>query len=1049
MTTLRWAAFFTLIVGVLASNWAQTTGVQMQTTTIPYIPSKQLPHWSARMGHAVAVSNVSDDGEKIFEADSYVFLIGGDDYNCRADEQDQFDQYNTVHGLKNDVWRLKAPDRETWYIKADATDRTFYDHEFPEQHSTLRWELVSEGHIPDVGQTYEDFIQCEEFYPQPQRTRECRDSEGSWFSQRRNHQVAMYGRKLFVIGGRAREHMELPQDRAVGGIIGPRPLQEAYSTWRETSVLKNDIWVSEDLGSSWKLIQAGCKSNQFELLLENPRFSTATSEQLAPMFNPALQCKHDGDCYGNQESCRQGVCVCDIWSPREQHRVAVFGGYMYLVGGFASSHQSYCAGMACGDLDASGYREYMNDVWFTDLSGGEDTAGSSWQALTTGADFDGRGGHALAIMRVLYGPLSASTSFALYVIGGETGDTIDRTKSRLMNDVWFTLLPGRDEDPVAIMQQTGWTRQFSNADWTPRTGHVAIVDPPSANNGLTQRVYVVGGRGGDGELKGDVWSWGWECRPNNQGQRYVDGECTEEIGGGSLFNETRWREDYTSQALFRMDSGSRFLYDEGQPQQHYLSPDSEIEKLVKVYLPLGYNGRSYADGYPLPFTTDQRSYGIIPRREQLIDAQQLGMLHAVGIRTVRDLAEASRYDIIKLRGYPKLEEEFPFAYEDVCDHRALAQALIDKCTVDRTLNELTHYDQEKDMPWNVEPEFKGAQPVGRNKNYWKARWHGKYFNTSEPEDDEEIRNNWDGCTHISMNPVNVPGIGDVPLPKKIRNPYREVQELVCRANPGPRAYHAGVYFDQKIYVMGGLVDAHKMASVADMWYRDDYMPRARIAKKPRTLDFGKDPFNIFSQPEDVFIVKADKEGTILEHLLLDADEHKVIRTWDKTRRRVSIRWLDFWYKQGPGSGRYTFYVRSVDPAGNIDISYSRRNMYKWKYVTALPWHIIGGTTGGFIGLCILVWLEHKRRKRKAAMERYAIKRMRRKFKRAQRDLAGRGAIDWKKQLKKDKKKDKGKKKLPKGLKSKDKEKGKASRGRDKERMRLKMLEKEKMKAKHE
>lgn len=1043
-------AIWILVRKVAASNWAQTTGEQMQTTTIPYIPSHQLPHWSARMGHAVTVSNVSDDGEKIFQAESYVFLVGGDDFDVRATD-------NNGQGLKNDVWRLRSPGRATFYVKADATKRTRYDHEFPEQHSTLRWERVSEGKTPRVGQSYEDFIQCQANYPAPQRTRAC-DSASSrregWFSQRRHHQIATYRNKLFVVGGRAREHSDLPLERSVGGVIGPRPLQDVHSTWRETSVLKNDIWVSEDLGESWRLVQAGCKSNQFELLL---RDRTSTTEQLAPMFNPALRCERDADCYGNQESCRGGVCVCDIWSPREQHRVAVFGGYMYLVGGFASSHQSYCSGMACGDLDASGYREYMNDIWFTDLSRGD---GSDWQVLTTGADFVGRGGHALAIARIL----GDSTSFVLYVLGGETGNTFDGSARRMLNDVWYTQLPGRGENPVAVMQENGWKPAFRPAEWSPRTGHVVVVDPPSANNGKTQRMYVIGGKSREDELFDDVWSWGWECISNPEDQRrYVDGECNPELGGGTLVNGSRWRRDYTPDGLFRIDSGSRFLYDEGQPQQHYVSPDSDVEMLVKVYLPLGHSAQSFADGYPFSFFADKRTYGTVPRRQPLIGSLQLEMLHKVGIHTIRDLAEAPRNTLLKLRGYPTLDDDFPFPYEDVCDHRALALAVIDKCTVDRTTNELTQYEQERHMPWNVNPRFVGGTPVGPTKNYWKAGWHGKYFNVSEAESSEEIRLSWDGCSRVSSNPVDVPGIGDVPLPKSIRNPYREVQELVCRAHPTPRAYHAGVYFDQKVYVMGGLVDAHRMASVADMWYRDDYIPRARISKRPRTLDFGENPGDVFKQAQDVFIVKPDKEGTILEHMLVDADEHRIVRTWDKTRRRISIRWLDYWYKNGPGTGRYILYVRSVDPAGNVDVTYSKRNMYKWKYNTSLPWHIICGTAGGFFGLCILAWLEKKRRKRKAAMERYAMKRMRRRFKNAQREQAAGGkrggagtTVDWKKQIEKGKK---NKKKLRSNGKvvpssSEDKKKKEASlkaktgtKEGDKERMRLKMLEKEKMKAK--
>ena len=49
--------------------------------------------------------------------------------------------------------------------------------------------------------------------------------------------------------------------------------------------------------------------------------------------------------------------------------------------------------------------------------------------------------------------------------------------------------------------------------------------------------------------------------------------------------------------------------------------------------------------------------------------------------------------------------------------------------------------------------------------------------------------------------------------------------------------------------------------------------------------------------------------------------------------------------------------------------------------------------GAFLGLSILGYLEYRRRMRKAAMERYAMKRMRRKFKAMQRELDGRG-VDW-------------------------------------------------------
>ena len=48
---------------------------------------------------------------------------------------------------------------------------------------------------------------------------------------------------------------------------------------------------------------------------------------------------------------------------------------------------------------------------------------------------------------------------------------------------------------------------------------------------------------------------------------------------------------------------------------------------------------------------------------------------------------------------------FDSTYDDVCDHRNLAIAVIRKCTVDARLNELLHYDQEAFMPWNVKLKF--------------------------------------------------------------------------------------------------------------------------------------------------------------------------------------------------------------------------------------------------------------------------------------------------------------------------------------------------------
>ncbi|KAJ1457952.1 hypothetical protein M885DRAFT_480910 [Pelagophyceae sp. CCMP2097] len=1104
----RWAlCLWLLAAGCGASNWAQTTGPLKQNTVIPYMPSAQNPHWSARMGFAVAVSNVSDNGEALFRSQPSLMLVGGDDYWVDAEARDGFDQANPVHGLRNDVWRLKTPEpQRTWVVDHDMIDRGRYKHKVPKIHSQLRWDHVSTGEVPRQHETYEDFIMCQDNYPPYllPPAKDCaaelaasgRSAPRGWFSARRMHQVAIYGDMIFVIGGRAREGQPLSSDRLVGGLVGSPNKESEFESrinvaaaavdgvrrepsMRQANVLKNDVWSSTDWGSTWTLQQPGCHSNQLELLPTDPiKSRDSPTPILAEAFNAALRCRTDSDCYGNQEVCNRepgavsGVCMCTFWSPREQHRVAVFGGNMYLVGGFASRHLSYCEGRFCGDVDAGAYRAYMNDIWYSKLDGGGAAPGALWLSLPT-ADFAGRGGHAIAVMAQLYSrpnAMSSNSGFALFVMGGKTGFTSDASKDQVLNDVWYIDLPKAGLDPAAT-QQGGWTRA-KDADWAPRTGLVAVVDPPSANNGGSQRVHVSGGEALDGSLFGDTWSWGWECRKDPEtGVAYVDGdngpECSAAVSGGTLVNATRWRRDYDPDALFRYESGGAFVYDEGAPQQHYVDGNSPVEDLVQVYLPLDVSYETFDSGFPSQMRARPLVYGHVPRRKGLIDAAALDFMHQLNIHTISDLASASQADVLRLRGYvpqAPASERFGGQYDElfktgynfdiVCDHIALAAAVMDKCAVDVRLHPLVHYDAEAQAPMNVEPDFAGPSPAGKGDYPWRARWHGKWFNSSEALSDEELISRWDGCAGIGMDPVNVPGVGDVKVPSHVQNPEKEAEDLVCKSNPGARAFHAGVYLDQKIYVMGGLVpderrelrSTRSMRSTQDMWYRDDKLPRATIYLKPEELVFGDDLMNIFKTAEDNFKLRADKEGSIFEYEVYDYDEHLVARTWDQTMGKAHVNWLDFWFEGGPGSGTYIFYARCLDPAGNMDITYGFENMYKWKYQTALPWNIISGCMGGLVGLSLLAYWEFKRRKKKKAMERYAIKRMRRKFKGAQKELNAAKGVDYRAMMDKDKRKGKGKgaktkskEKKPKvgGSKALDKEKAKKKKDKSREKEKLK------------
>jgi hypothetical protein len=55
----------------------------------------------------------------------------------------------------------------------------------------------------------------------------------------------------------------------------------------------------------------------------------------------------------------------------------------------------------------------------------------------------------------------------------------------------------------------------------------------------------------------------------------------------------------------------------------------------------------------------------------------------VGINTVAELANADKYTVLKLRGfdYPQVAQEDRLTFFDICDKKALAQAIVSKCTL--------------------------------------------------------------------------------------------------------------------------------------------------------------------------------------------------------------------------------------------------------------------------------------------------------------------------------------------------------------------------------
>ena len=496
--------------------------------------------------------------------------------------------------------------------------------------------------------------------------------------------------------------------------------------------------------------------------------------------------------------------------------------------------------------------------------------------------------------------------------------------------------------------------------WCPRAGHTISLD-------LANRVIVlVGGETALGEFSPEVWTW-WLDRANDP-----------------------WRLDYTTDSYFSTASedASGVIWSKNSPSIHYIDLDDDLSFLKRFVLPDKATTMPKEGKRPevkFPYMTDRR----------------IQQLNSLGIHTIRDLAEADKYQILKARGYDVhgTPSDQLLDYYDVCDARQLCVAIVEMCTV----TDRKFYAGELQMPWNVENECAGIAPVKPAFDDDNApdddvsfrglpqTWHNRdfadYFLTTDYDELVEI---WDGCGRLRLPYVtgefafkkrlNVDGVGFVPFVDNIADPLITLQELQCKIYPRKRAYHAALQYESRTYIFGGKSTEQEFNG--DTWYRDDRLPSANCTKIPTS-----------ESDEHIFQFGCDEAGCSYEYRIWDPYNYKQLLEWTPVVYKADVSWLD-WRMGGPSDGNYIFFVRAVDPAGNRDERFVLgRNMISWTYYSPIPWDIILQGIGGFLGLCLFGYLEYRRRMKKAAMERYAMKRMRRKFKAMQRDQEG-GAVDW-------------------------------------------------------
>jgi len=954
--------FFHAQYPVKGANWAQVSGTKYQNAV-----TNPETRWSTRWGHAAAalmlqrpepcqypegtdLGLTEDELEERTRAksladDKKILVLGGD-------------THRTVKGggyYLNEVWTSTGA---IWKTVNSTIEFDFRSDPIPKIISETNWKLASPNKNVPAGINYEVWTACarsrfeynipcdDSLYVQKGATKvwypnmKCKcDPQNDPYPGR----MWSPRRDFAAVGFRRLVFLFGGRSRAMEDI----PLDESMSSIpdgnrkrrRERTLLMNDVWFTED-GENWDMANPGCDEY--------------SPQNKLVIYNGHAKsiCKFDSDCFGNAR-CVSKTCICDMWSPRERHAVVVFPDQPDVTESCKPTgpeSRMYIFGgytrrytQICGTNACGGdYREFMNDVWRSKKDCIEIERNADPSGCRNGKKNIGEEWELVtpsAHWRGRGGHQVVSHIGSLYLMGGRGGNIRDASDNPLFNDVW-------------ISQNNGqmWSKVTSEAQWSPREHFFAASLPNSSGVNI---MYVVFGASDSGTLQ-DVW------------ESYSGGE---------------WVEDFSNIT----------------EQSRYATFESPLQYL------------------------------------QTLSRKEIEILNKHGINTIHDLAEIDKETVMLLRGGEAEPDplqgpamyrggEFPF----VCPHRHRAKAFIEKCIIKA-------------------PRIDGAENQPSSVTLVLVDEKGKQI-----EEDENAAEEFDpdGCTYPTwlrekarepqdlleeeqeaamMLPIG--GYECFPLECVARDGYQSIQMLrncaaetsqrdadkvaaaaatnpptptetmciqhriniTCKVLPSSRESFAGVLIQQRLFILGGRLGKDHYEN--DVWYRDAKMPETTLTVKPTT-----------ETSEQLFQYASDEEGCIFEYRLwlLDEDDlffQEIVRNWTVS---LSLTYIQDWMP--PGGGKYKFEVRAIDPAGNVDLQFTEgRNSHTWIYEPPLPVGLIVGSVLGFFTLVGGVYLEIRRRKKKAAMERYAIKRMRRKFKGVQRNSKG------KKKEKKKKPKGKGKK----------------------------------------
>jgi hypothetical protein len=950
--------FLFLIQQSQGANWDHLSGAILQVQHKNGIPNESFM-WTPRFGHAVTVINqtsefrndltIDENSKRVEELDPQLILLGGDDYNGNSCFQttECEKEFHHIGGLKNDVWSSIISSRtSSWWRTELKYNSQLNRMEFDHVESTMVWNQVNPGfEAPEVwpephnkaGEplTYYEWIQCQDYFDNKRSNDiDCKSDTWKQFKQknmwtpRKGHGLIVTNGSLIVIGGRSNReisshklHFEENQETNM------KHNGNAFHSQYVNSVLTNDIWISTDgSGKDWKLVTLGCKDHQEDILLKTELWTQHETLGLNRCSNSS-ECFGDAVCKAVSHSLVK-VCVCPMFSMREDHSVSVQHRTFTRPDGTKYSEDyiyivggfTYTRNRSCDNHScgsSASYKQALSDIWVASF---HDL--TTWvqlkPAMIPNENFKARGGHGSVLAHANY--FRKEKFDELWILGGYYISSADY-KSEYLNDVWRLRLPS---EPCCVLDGT--------CDITHHSLHSYSDDACLAelkNMSRDDRLVDWSGRSHFVTI----------YEPPSTNNKYTG---TIVIVGGNHNNE------------IQSDVWSLELDLESKWKRDFYLPDTELEQKeeTKIEDPEKVDHRFHFDQFSklshlthmhLPVSKKmQENIFFIPSTKAIFSKNDMKILTKYNLRTFGDLDEAKQRTILSLRGYdyPGVETQ---TIRSICYAKALIRAFLLKCSASK----LVHRNHQQD---NID-----------------------ICDAKTPDDLKKcIVQNWNGCDPIpGYQHIDIHGIGMVDVPSFEYDISSDLENMHCKQTVGDRYLAAGAFIDGKAIVLGGR-GSNSTNIYQDVWSRDVTNPIATINMKPKS-----------HSSQSKFTFECSKDGVAqFEYKVFDFVERLDVTPWILAAKDevVDISWLDT--KQGgPGSGWYTMYVRAISPSGNRDESFSlSTNTYTWYYLQPLPYSKIFLSSFLVLILVLALYYEYRRRERKALLENFAKRKMRRQFK---------------------------------------------------------------------